>query len=174
MGQMLKDKRYYQTVIQDENGTVTQYHSVTRISDEPEYIKVYLDCVLTLKGLQKGLNVVLLELLRGMTYAQSDMYGGQVVMVNKFVKEGISHKLGISIKRIEQAITQFVRADLLRRIATGVYQVNPNIIGKGDWTQIKKLRVEFDCVNRDVTRTDVQYIDVNSVQDTNEDNVSVN
>ena len=39
---------------------------------------------------------------------------------------------------------------MFRRVSVGTYQVNPNIIGKGDWKDIKNIRATFDFGNRDV------------------------
>ncbi len=35
------------------------------------------------------------------------------------------------------------KGDLLYRIARGMYRVNPNFFGKGDWQDIARLRLEI-------------------------------
>ena len=51
---------------------------------------------------------------------------------------------GKTVKRIEQAITDFVKTGVFSRIATSTYQVNAALFGKGDWQDIKNIRATFD------------------------------
>ena len=152
MGKAKVDKVLYQEVItSEETGEVIKHRAVYKAKDEPDFVKLYIDCVLTLKGLKKGLNPILLAFLRFMNYASiNEFEGGQVIFTNKMMKQTIANELGVSIKRIEQAITEFVKSGVFRRVSVGTYQVNPNIIGKGDWKDIKNIRATFDFGNRDV------------------------
>ena len=114
------------------------------LSKEPNYVKVYLDTVLIFKDISKSLNPVLFEFLKYMSYANiHDSTGGQIIFVNKTMKEVIAKSSNVTIKRVDQAITQFVKSDIFKRVGTGTYQVNPNIFGKGDWKDIKKIRATF-------------------------------
>jgi hypothetical protein len=115
------------------------------LGKEPSYIKIYLDTVLTFKDVSKSLNPILFEFLKYMSYANVyDNTGGQIIFVNKLMKEVVAKSTNVTIKRVEQAITQFVKAGIFKRIGVGTYQVNPNIFGKGDWKDIKKIRATFD------------------------------
>ena len=51
------------------------------------------------------------------------------------------------MKRIEQALTEFVKTGIFKRIATGTYQVNAELFGKGEWKDIKNIRATFDFGN---------------------------
>lgn len=125
---------------------------------EPDFVKLYLDCVLQLKGLQKGLNPILIEFVKYMSYADiNSVGGGQVIFMNKMLKETVAKSLGVSLKRIEQAITQFVKAGIFKRLAVATYQVNPNIFGKGDWSDIKNIRATFDFGSKEVIADIVKY-----------------
>lgn len=115
------------------------------LSKEPNYVKVYLDTVLIFKDISKSLNPILFEFLKYMSYANiHNSTGGQITFVNKTMKEVIAKSSNVTIKRVDQAITQFVKSDIFKRVGTGTYQVNPNIFGKGDWKDIKKIRATFD------------------------------
>ena len=145
-------KRIYQSaevtnrIVDHQTGEITTEHTETiqvgYVDAEPQYIKVYLDCLLKFKGLGSSLNPILLALCRHMNFADKD----QIVFVNKYVKELICEECGVKIKRVEQAIKQFTETGLLKRKARGVYLVNPYIISRGKWEDVKKLRATFDFI----------------------------
>ena len=80
-----------------------------------------------------------------MNFADKD----QIVFVNKYIKDLICAECGVKTKRVEQAIKQFVEVGLLKRKARGVYLVNPYIISRGKWEDVKKLRATFDFITGD-------------------------
>ncbi|MEE1250945.1 MAG: replication/maintenance protein RepL, partial [Lachnospiraceae bacterium] len=150
-------KVYEEIIVSEETGEIREQKTVYK-TKEPDYVKLYLDCVLILKGLQKGLNPILIEFVKYMNYADINGFGGgQVIFVNKTLKETIANSLNVSLKRIEQAITQFVKAGIFKRISVGTYQVNPNIFGKGEWKDIKNIRATFDFANKAVVADIVRY-----------------
>ena len=114
---------------------------------EPQYIKIYLDTILKFKGISSSFNPILLALCRHMHFADKN----QIVFVNKYVKDIICAECGVKTKRVEQAVKQFVEAGLLKRQARGVYLVNPYIISRGKWEDIKKLRATFDFITGDIS-----------------------
>ena len=116
------------------------------VDTEPQYIKVYLDCILRFKGISSSFNPILLSLCKHMQYADQN----QIVFVNKYIKEIICSECGVKIKRVEQAIKEFVDSGLLMRKARGVYLVNPYIISRGKWEDIKRLRATFDFMTGDI------------------------
>lgn len=116
------------------------------VETEPQYIKIYLDCILRFKGISSSFNPILLSLCKHMQYADQN----QIVFVNKYIKEIICGECGVKIKRVEQAIKEFVDSGLLMRKARGVYLVNPYIISRGKWEDIKKLRATFDFMTGDI------------------------
>ena len=124
----------------------TEHIEAGYVDAEPQYIKIYLDCILRFKGLGSSLNPILLALCRHMSFADKE----QIVFVNKYVKDLICAECGLKTKRIEQAIKQFVEVGLLKRKARGVYLVNPYIISRGKWEDIKKLRATFDFLTGDI------------------------
>lgn len=143
-------KRIYRSVetasrtVDTQTGEVlsedTQTTEMSYVEMEPQYIKIYLDCILKFKGISSSFNPILLSLCKHMQYADRN----QIVFVNKYIKEIICSECGVKIKRVEQAIKEFVDSGLLMRKARGVYLVNPYIISRGKWEDIKKLRATFD------------------------------
>lgn len=142
------ERKLFEQHIINEDGVVLESKIVTR-SSEPDYVKLYLDCVLVLKGLGKGFNPILVEFLKYMSYADiGKTGGGQTIFVNKMLKEQIAKELGLSLKRIEQSITEFVKTGIFKRLGVGTYQVNANIFGKGEWKDIKNIRATFDFTTK--------------------------
>lgn len=140
------NKVTYERIIVDHNsGEVINEEFIHKRGAEPPFVKLYLDCLCDFKGLSKSLNPILLEFLKYMTYANTnEPNGGQVIYLNAALKRNIATATGKTVKRIEQAITDFVKTGIFNRIATSTYQVNAGLFGKGDWKDIKNIRATFD------------------------------
>jgi len=112
---------------------------------EPEYIKLYLNCVCTFKGLNKALSPILIAFCSYMTWADSK-HEKQVIFMNSYTKEQVGKDVGVTVDRVNQALRDITKADIFRKIEgkRGVYEVNPYIIARGKWTDIKNLRANFD------------------------------
>ncbi len=117
-------------------------YSVTAVNNEEDYIKVYryLNTVFAFKGIEKKLIPTLMEICNYMSFADK----GQQVILIKSIKEQISEALGIGLPEVNKHITALKKADVLRPMARGVYAVNPFIVGRGKWSDIKELRAQFD------------------------------
>ena len=59
------------------------------------------------------------------------------------------------MRRLERAITTWVKNRVLIRVARGIYQVNPFIFGRGDWRDIANLPqlLRRLCYRYVITRT---------------------
>lgn len=115
---------------------------------EPDFIKLYLDCVCTFNGLNKALSPILVAFCSYMTWADSE-HKRQLIWMNKLTKQGVADKLGIGVDRVNKALKDIVNSDIFRKIegVRGCYEVNPYIIAKGKWSDIKRLRASFDFTN---------------------------
>lgn len=111
-------------------------HSVHKLPKEPEYIKLYVDHVAMLHGLKSGHRTILLYV------AAMVGYDGFVVL-NARRKEQIALSAGASIKSVENALSEFVKASLLRRVGMGDFELNPFIFGKGEWKAIRERQESF-------------------------------
>lgn len=145
------DKQVYtETVITDE-GELVSSKTVYKTQTEPEFVKLYIDCVFVVKGVKKGFSSIFLAFLEHMSYADTnDEYGGQIIYVNKAMKMSIAKKVGLSIVSVNNALTDFVKTGVFKRVDVGTYQVNPNIVGRGEWKDIKNIRATFDFANKDI------------------------
>lgn len=113
--------------------SITEINSFT-YETEPEYVKLYLKDIGKLNDLSPASNNVLLELIRSMGY-------NNVVPVYMPIKKMIALKLNISIHAVNKAIKQFHSKGLFIRAARGLYIADPELFGKGKWSDIKKLRL---------------------------------
>lgn len=142
-----------ETTVDIETGEVTKVVNTTvKVQDkEPDFIKLYLDCVCSFNGLNKALSPILVAFCSYMTWADSEQ-SKQLIWMNKLTKKGVADKLGIGIDRVNKALREIVDADIFRKIegVRGCYEVNPYIIAKGKWSDIKQLRANFDFVNKTI------------------------
>lgn len=122
----------------------------TEKTSEPNFIKLYLDHLAIFNGVSLTVNPILAEILRRTTYAD-DKAGGHQVVINRAVKKRIAETLKCSESKINNAITVFVDNHYLKRLDRGLYEVNPNYFGKGDWGNIQKLRANYDYTEHTIT-----------------------
>ena len=153
MSNKRKINQLVETRVLDENGELKEEVKSTSyyIEQEPPYVKMYLDTVLYLKDLPKGYNPILMSILRRLPWANQD----QSIAINAGIKRQIAKELSCSVSRINAAITDFVKGEVLFRIDTGVYNVNPHLFGRGDWGDIARLRLEvlFDSDGKTIMGT---------------------
>ena len=130
------------TTVDTQTGEVLKRETTVQFSKEPGFVKLYFDCLgvyIKNDGLSASLNDMLLEVLHRASYAQD----GQIVHLGAYDKEQICKATHKSMRRLEQAITTWVKNRVLIRVARGIYQVNPFIFGRGDWRDIANLRATF-------------------------------
>ena len=132
-------------VINNETGEViAESHSHTehaRIPAEPPFVKVYLDCLAKFKDVQFSFNPILLEFLKRASWAdEDDVNGGLVLSLTKYTKEVIAKKCNVSLNRVNQALSEFVKKGYFKRLGLGTYQLNADLFGKGHWKDIYNVR----------------------------------
>ncbi|MCR8747279.1 replication/maintenance protein RepL [Romboutsia lituseburensis] len=137
----------------DENGNKlkTETNTVYSFQNEPPYVKMYLDTILYLKDLPKGHNPILMAILKRLPWANQD----QDIALNAGIKRKIATEVGCSVSKVNNAITDLVKGDVLFRTEVGVYKVNPHLFGRGEWNDIAKLRLEvtFDSNGKTILGT---------------------
>ena len=128
-----------------ETGEVIE-HTETKYKEvniEPNYVKVYVDTVIALLGKSKTTKEadVLLILAKNMTYMNDEM--PNKVNVDHILKKHILENVAISEGALNNMLTSFVKRDIIRRIGKGVYQLNPFMFAKGNWSAIRKIQMEW-------------------------------
>ena len=150
----------------DENGEVKHEKNEQDVAyeREPDYIKLYIDGILLLTDLPKGLNDALQHLLQGMNYQN-------IVVLNSGIKRIIAADLGITTGRLNNIISQLSKKEIMQRIETGVYRFNPNIFGRGKWQDIKKIRmeVEFNPESKAEINSEFEYYGDDQEEENNRD-----
>lgn len=134
-----------------EQQQTTEIRSIInkKIPNEPDYIKVYkyVNTLFAFKGIKQSLTPFIIEISNHMTYAKE----GQIVNLNRTTKAMIAENLNVSVKRVNQVITELRSYDILRRIQNGVYSVNPYIVARGSWADVRKLQTHFDFMTGEMT-----------------------
>jgi len=128
-----------------------------RVAQEPDYIKLYLNTLLTFKDLPKQMNNILFELIQLMTFANKEAeHGGQLIILNMFVKQEICNRLNIKDNTFKKALTNFKKVGILKHIGSSTYQANPHMFGRGQWIDIKSIRATFDF-NSGTVEADIEH-----------------
>lgn len=111
---------------------------------EPPYIKLYMRDVSYMRDMPNGLMKVVYSLTR---YANVTDQGLQILLPSG-LKNKLSEELGINRKSFNNALTKLCKGKIIRRIDTGVYELNPYLFGKGEWKDIEKIRAtwEYDAI----------------------------
>ena len=139
--------RCFETEQVDENGEFRGSHREASyiIDDGPNYIRLYLDEVLsTLYDLPASCSTVLFGLLKKVSYANgNDLEESMTVYINSSLKKDILEKSDLisSTKTITNALHLLTQRGVIRHISRGKYQINPYLFGKGKWTDINELRM---------------------------------
>lgn len=121
-----------------ESGEVLEMSSFEEyyLDKEPEFVKLYLDDIVKLKDLPGTSHSVLLCILRYMNY------DNEVTLISH-IKDKIAQKVGIARTTVDNVIKKLKKANLLLPVNRGVFLVNPRYFGKGEWKNIKALRVKI-------------------------------
>lgn len=135
--------RSVRTVITLDNATgnvqdmTTTY--VSQAKREPFYVKTYIDGIEKLYSMRPYCWPVLIWMLRRMPYASED----QRFEFGLPMRKKAASELGMSLGRVNHAVTDLVEAGAVLRVDRGLYQLNPMIFGRGEWKEISRLR---DCL----------------------------
>jgi hypothetical protein len=145
---MSKTKTYIREVneITNDGEIIVQKRLETsNFESEPPYVKLYLQDIGRLNGLNTSEQKLLNELVFNMGY-------NNVVPGYKPIKEIIAAKIGIAYNTLNECIKDLCKKGILIRKARGFYIMDPNLFGRGTWTDIKKIRMVIEY-NADGTKT---------------------
>lgn len=123
----------------DENGEVQRSAEVINIRPmppEPPFVKMYIDDIGRLSGLQSSHTSIL-------AYVAACVDYDGIVTLNARRKGCIAATTGCSIKTIENAVTEYLKHGIVRRIGRAEYELNPALFAKGEWKNIRERRESF-------------------------------
>jgi len=109
-------------------------HKKVSYSQEPEYVKMYLEDIGMLYKLSGTQNDFIRVLLRKMNYDNE-------VYIHKAMREEIKEKMGIGERQIRNNFEVLVNGRILMKLGNNHYLFNPNLFAKGSWMDIKTLRM---------------------------------
>ncbi len=112
---------------------------------EPPYIKLYIQDLLYLSDMPKGLTNIVYSLAMRASYANPlDADKGLIVALTSYIRQEICNECGYkNIQSLNNDITKLVKGNIIKRIGTGTYQLNPYLFGKGDWKCIDNIRMSW-------------------------------
>ena len=123
-----------------------------RYEEEPEYVKLYIKTVGVFTDLKGTSSRLFYELAKRMEYANKE----QIVFLNPQLRKFIQDDMGIKKSAFDKALRELREKELIRRVANNTFAVNPTYVGKGGWSDIKKLRASFDFITGNI-ETDFGY-----------------
>ncbi len=112
---------------------------LSKIPDEPAYIKFYIEDLSLINKLTAGETRILLYI------AASANYNGEV-LIPLVIKKRIASSADLSIQAISNAITKFCNKRILKRLDSSLYLLNPDLFAKGKWREIRERRKAFQSV----------------------------
>lgn len=119
-----------------QSGEIVQTEREIQVPKEPDFIKLYINDLVLLKDIPQWVSGILYSLLKHMNYQNE-------IVLNSTIKKRIASESGIVPKTIDNALVTFVKKGILKRQDTGVYQANPYLFGKGEWNNIRKIRLQI-------------------------------
>lgn len=118
-------------------------HTVA-IEQEPAFIKLYLADICKLEGIKAKGNEILLKLLEHTNYNNE-------ILLPKAIRERIENQLNLPKNVLNNHLSALCKKEILMRLGTGLYLLNPELFGRGSWKDIKEIRVQW-VYNRDGRR----------------------
>ena len=143
---VMKKTTFEQQTVDIRTGEVIKTYSESVVQREPDYVKLYLESITKLNDVQGWTDPILHELLRLMNY-------GNEIVLNAAVKKRMALGLEISTRTIDNALSMLVKKNIIFRVDTGLYKGNPFLFGKGEWRDIRELRmtVVFDKEGQNIS-----------------------
>ena len=135
-------------------GEVTEKinRKVVRKEKTPEFVMLFVNGVDTYTNakLSKSQGRVMAQLLK-YTIKNSNM-----LMINKKIKEMIAKDIDVKVDTVNSYLKVLVKKNLVIR-DDGLFFLNPDIFGKGDFNEVKKLRhtlqIDYDFEELEATTT---------------------
>lgn len=128
----------------DENGnettTIKECTKKIERSSEPDYIKIYTKMWCEFNQIPLAYRDLFFELTCNMTYCNAgDLEHSQLVNTGKPWSDAIQKKLGWKRAMYQRGIKELRDCGAIKQISRGVYQINPNYAGRGEWKYNPKL-----------------------------------
>lgn len=157
----------------------------SKIPTEPNFIKLYLNDIVVLKGIQPAYKDVLYHLLKLVKYED------YIITLTKFDKLRIAKACGMSGEKPDQQVSNaigklkkagilFAIVDKNGKIERGAFEINPYLFGKGNWAvnynqrEVNKLMVLYRNDVKELINVDAIIEYIKSEKDTEKKQAAVN
>ena len=126
-------------IMTDEEGNVTEQTTIKETSfdkvQEPDYIKIYTNMWCEFKSVPIIYRNLFLSLATRMSYSnKSDLEHSQLVYTGKPFSDEIMKECGWTARdSYMRGLRVLCECGAIKRIARGVYQINPEYAGRGGW-----------------------------------------
>ena len=112
-------------------------NKIITLPREPPYVKLYIEDLGKILGLTQGCKNLVYCLLNSMGY-------DGVITIAKGTRERFAEQIGVQERVVKNQITKLCKTNVIKRIGTGEYEMNPNYFAKGDWIDIRKRQNDFE------------------------------
>lgn len=160
-GKIIKEQTH--TEITEHGAKRVVIHQTSFSNKEPDYIKFYTDCQLVFNHLDVALSPYIVAFGKYMTWANEQHQNFRcIIQTTKIIRQAVAEQLHVSDRQVQRAIKDLVDGEIFIPIFTeeinrktgevkqirmrAAYFVNPWVMSKGDWKDIKVLRQEFEFV----------------------------
>lgn len=110
--------------------------NVSRLPNEPPFVKMYLDDLCAIVDAPKALKDTLLVLLRKLDYE------GYMALTPRS-RQAIADRLNITEKTFRNRLLDLCSKGLIKRVSTNEYMANPMYFARGDWKSVCEQRKTF-------------------------------
>jgi hypothetical protein len=138
-------------IVNQETGEVVQTvtNSIARASQEPKFIKVYLEDINRIYSLPRGCSPALYEILKEMNWKG-------IISLTKYTKDQCAAAAGLTPASFNNCISDLIKKDILKRLGQSVYMANPHLFGQGNWIEVMEkreayLQISYKNGKREVT-----------------------
>lgn len=123
----------------EETTTKETTRSIQR-NTEPDYIKLYTKMWAEFNGIPVPYRDLFLELVTRMTYCNSrDLENSQLVNTGRPWSDSIMAALGWKQRMYQKGLRALCDCGAIRQVSRGVYQINPQYAGRGEWKYNPRL-----------------------------------
>ncbi len=137
-------------IVDGSTGQITtQVKGTQRFQErEPDYVKLYLNTMMSFNGIRNIPTDVIIAMCNCVQGYNNSENQPLIFKNDKFNRVQMASTLGLKTDAIQKYITRMSEAGILvkQENMRGIYYVNPWILAKGQWCNIKRLQIHFDVI----------------------------
>lgn len=145
--------------------TTTEKEQIIQYPKTADFVMSFTKDIGYLQHLSKGEIITLFMLLKIVN-------NNNEIILNSAIKRRIANELNMKIRTVTQNISALNKKRVISREDNGIYRINPWLFGKGNWNNIKKLRMNFEWDFNKQTKKitiDTEYLDPDELEQINKE-----